>query len=165
MTCLVMKCFKTWKFESSGMLRFFRPVTSGNILIPIKTAFRTSHITNLKPFNFVFRFLAHKEHTAWRVFRVTLCLFTFIFKKKSYNTPMSSLRYWKRTWENYKNTFQFCSTPTHCTKANLMKPTSTTSVLGNLSYYVLDPSFVSDLFAIFFIRLPKPASTIYGWVG
>jgi hypothetical protein len=149
------------------MLRLFRPVTSGNVLFPIKTDFRTSDIANLKPINFVFRFLAHKEHRVWRVFRITLCFFTFILKKALHITHqrLHLGRYWKKAWENYKNTLHFCSTPTHCTKAILMKPTMTTLVLGNLSYHVLDPSFVSDIFTIFFIRLPTPASMIYRWVG
>jgi hypothetical protein len=151
------------------MLRLLRPVTSGNVLIPIKTAFRTSDIANLKPVNFVFRFPAHKEHRVWRVFRVTLCLFTFILKKKTLRITQQCLhegRYWKKTWDNYKNTFQFCSTPTHSTKAILMRPTSTTSVLGNLSYHVLDP-------LLYRIYLPSSSSDcqhrqvrfIDGWVN
>jgi len=27
-------------------------------------------------------------------------------------------RYWKKTWENYKNTFQFCSTPNALYESN-----------------------------------------------
>ena len=117
-------------------------MTSGNVLIPTKAAVRTSDTANLKPTNFVFRFLAHKERRVWRVLRVTFVYSTLFLKKKALRIIHQCLhlgRWWEKTWGNYKNPFQFCSAPTHFTKPILIKPTSTTSVLSNRSYHVLHP--------------------------
>lgn len=118
-------------------------MTSGNVSIPTITAVRTSDVANLKPTNFVFRFLAHKERGVWRVLRVTF-VYSSLFKKKKkalriIHQCLHLGRWWKKTWGNYKNPFQFCSAPMHFTKPILIKPTSTTSVLSNRSYHVLDP--------------------------
>jgi len=114
-------------------------VTSGNVLIPIKTAVRTSDIANLKPINFVFRFLAHKGHRVWGVFQVTLCLFTFILKKNHKTNQCLHLgTYWKNVRKLQKH-FPILFQPSALYERNLKKPTSTTSVLCNPSYHVPDP--------------------------